>query len=258
MQNYKTAGKKPRITRIIGAILIFALIISLFTSCGDEKATDTESGVLSGSSAETAKEAENTGAETAKEAENINSESAEPENAGEEKPDDKPGAASDETEPYAAEHTVRTTPPDKTDRRYYSADNAYYPSFAPYPGSGKSLGNCTWYVFGRVAEYWGITLPRVATAAGNSFRGNAATWWSTNKAGGIYEYGDLPEPGAIAVWDGPHGHVAFVEAVENGEVFYSQSSMACEEYPDGLLFLYGKFKMDGFLGYIYPNKPKNK
>lgn len=79
------------------------------------------------------------------------------------------------------------------------------------PGSNANRyarGNCTWYVASRRA------------VPGNW--GNARTWLPRARAAG-YATGSVPVPGAIA-WTsaGYYGHVAYVEAVNGGNVLVSE------------------------------------
>lgn len=76
---------------------------------------------------------------------------------------------------------------------------------------GYYYRNCTSYVAWRSASL-GLDV---------SGLGNATTW--DNRAGTLgLKTGSSPKVGAFAVWEGSYGHVAFVEAVANGEVLVSE------------------------------------
>lgn len=146
--------------------------------------------------------------------------------------------------------SIRTTAPASNDANYWSNANPFYSSgFAPGGWNiPTAKGNCTWYCWGRVREYWKISMPAKKTSAGYSFRGNASTWWYANKEARIYKYGSAPRAGAIAVFSS--NHVAFVEKVEGGRVYYSESG-----WPS-MTFRYGtSVGGSGLLGYIYPDQP---
>lgn len=105
----------------------------------------------------------------------------------------------------------------------------YVGNINPFTASGYGLvryvngvtyyGNCTAYAWGRWAEILGYA-PALPT-------GNAGTWYDSNAASGIYDYGQVPRPGAIACWayrTGGAGHVAVVEVIEeDGTIIMSES-----------------------------------
>ncbi len=158
--------------------------------------------------------------------------------------------------------SVRTTAPTKSNKYYASTGNPYTASgLAPYtwPYSnyyriGKSEGNCTWYVWGRVWEYWGIKL-KVKTGAGQKYYNEAIKHYKTGKAAKV---------GAVGVWTGDYPHVAFVEKIENGVVYYSESSWDSTLKYD-FDFRYSDRSKDAGVKaglqskhptyYIYPNQP---
>ncbi len=78
------------------------------------------------------------------------------------------------------------------------------------------VGQCTWYVWGRVNQVLEIELPGW---------GNANDWCSGAKASG-YDTGMTPSLNAIVVWySGAYGHVAFVESyTEDGDVTISEGN----------------------------------
>lgn len=93
-----------------------------------------------------------------------------------------------------------------------AADNPYYydKSYNPF-----SVGQCTWYAWGRAYEITG-KRPTWST-------GNASGWYSSAKSKG-YNTGTTPKVGAIACWS-DWNHVAVVEKVEsNGSPVCSQAN----------------------------------
>ncbi len=76
------------------------------------------------------------------------------------------------------------------------------------------VGQCTWYVYGRIQET-GLIL---ASTLSNKemFIGHAKTWPDSARSVG-FKVGTIAQTGSIAVWtNGTHGHVAFVESVVGG------------------------------------------
>ncbi len=72
-------------------------------------------------------------------------------------------------------------------------------------------GQCVWYVRGRAKEKVGVDT---------GIRGNAKLWYDQAK----YK-GRQPENDSIACFNGGnYGHVIFVESVENGLVYYTESN----------------------------------
>lgn len=67
-----------------------------------------------------------------------------------------------------SKYTARLTAPAKTDRHYYSNDNAFF-------RSGFGIPNCTAYAHGRFAEITG-KFPKMY--------GNAEDWWDEAKKAG--------------------------------------------------------------------------
>ena len=91
------------------------------------------------------------------------------------------------------------------------------------------VGQCTWYVYGRIQEV-GIISPSTLQNKG-IFLGNAITWLDDAENDADYETGLQPRQGAIAVWiktdkdeDEFKGHVAFVENVVDGVAQFSESN----------------------------------
>ena len=81
------------------------------------------------------------------------------------------------------------------------------------------VGQCTWYVYGRIQEA-GVISPSTLSSKG-IFLGNASTWPSSAISAG-YSTGSQPRQGAIAVWTTGVGHLAFVESVVNGVAQFSE------------------------------------
>ena len=113
-----------------------------------------------------------------------------------------------------AEYTPRLTAPERNNPYYFSNNIFYNSGFGMTYGN---IGNCTCYAYGRAYEILG-TRPLLSS-------GNAGDWYEYNKRYGYYPYGDIPCPGAIAVWSkkGGAGHVAVVEAVDGDTVITSES-----------------------------------
>ena len=80
-------------------------------------------------------------------------------------------------------------------------------------GSG---GQCTTHAARR--------FDTVAPDPGVNWRGNAAYWYENAEAAGWVVSRDLhaARPGAVAVWGGGAGHVAFVEAVSEDGLYVSE------------------------------------
>jgi len=105
----------------------------------------------------------------------------------------------------------------------YRENNIFWQSgYAPastHPAStnlGSALGNCTWYVNGRLQQLG------YNTTALNKLRGNADQWDNQAAAAGI-SMSNTPQVGDIAQWES--GHVAVVEKVNpGGTILISQSS----------------------------------
>ena len=163
------------------------------------------------------------------------------------------GAANAAAEPIVAEADKKisdvsftkrgkTDVPDRT-QTYYTSNSAYNPY-----NDQNGTGNCTWYAFGRAYEVMG-TKP-------NLNGGDAYNWYNYNDG---YERSQTPREGAIMCWDnnGGLGHVAFVEEIKDGVIYYSHSfyqsmyydvwSMPVgQESTQGFSRNYGTFQ-----GYIY-------
>ncbi len=109
--------------------------------------------------------------------------------------------------------TPRLEPPLENHPYYYSNLNIFYKL-------GYGMPNCTAYAFGRAYEILGEE-PKLSS--GSAFR-----WYTYNKEGGYYPYGNEPKVGAIACFGAntanPSGHVAVIEKIEGNYAYLSNSS----------------------------------
>jgi len=103
--------------------------------------------------------------------------------------------------------------------------NPFFPSYAPdsIGGSIGSLGNCTWYAYGRMLEkgHSSATLNKFAL-------GNANTWYSNGVTVSGITIDTSPSTDSIAELDittgWTLGHVAYVESVNgDGTITVSES-----------------------------------
>lgn len=77
------------------------------------------------------------------------------------------------------------------------------------------VGQCTWYVWGRVNQVTDVSLPQW---------GNAQDWCSGAQASG-YKTSSKPSVNAVAVWSsGIYGHVAFVEEYDGTNVTLTEGN----------------------------------
>ena len=116
---------------------------------------------------------------------------------------------------------------------YYGAnlDSTNYSSSNPFK---NYWGQCTWYAWGRALEKTGTALP---------CRGNAKTWISAATS-------TTPRANSVAVWtDGTYGHVAFVEAVENGLLYITEANRGnAGTYSEGIIRLSDGYYTPSFEG----------
>ncbi len=99
---------------------------------------------------------------------------------------------------------------------YNPANNPLYPNF---------VGECTWYCIGRAHEVKGIK--RLPTS-------NAKKWYTTAPTMGykVTKPEDALVAPAIAVWArGLYGHVAFIEAVKDNMVYFSEANWYAPKDP---------------------------
>ena len=131
-------------------------------------------------------------------------------------------------------YVPRLTAPSESSK-YYTSDNPFYKA-------GYGMPNCTCYAWGRAYELLGKKP--------NLCEGNADTWYSYNKSGKYYSYGQEPKLGAIACWSGQH--VAVVEEIKGNTLTLSHSSWGG---PYFATITVDKNNMEnvtsGFQGYIY-------
>lgn len=128
------------------------------------------------------------------------------------------GSADEYSEQDTLSYTPRLSAPSYDNACYYSDDNAFY-------AASYGMPNCTCYAWGRAYELLG-EKPELCLY-------DAGYWYDYNRTYGIYDYGDEPEPGAIACWsyaDGGPGHVAVVESVDSDTVTFSNSAYQGAEF----------------------------
>ena len=134
------------------------------------------------------------------------------------KSEEPTGSVPEYPESETSSYIPRLSAPSYDNPCYYSDDNAFY-------AASYGMPNCTCYAWGRAYELLG-EKPELCLY-------DAGCWYDYNRAYGIYDYGDEPEPGAIACWsyaDGGPGHVAVVEAVDSGTVTFSNSAYQGAEF----------------------------
>jgi surface antigen len=109
--------------------------------------------------------------------------------------------------------------------KYYTSDNPYYNS-----GYG---GQCTAFAWGRAYEKVGIKLQFKKMLGdpicGRTHFSSAKCWFDPGPEAFLrLRKGTNIQADSIAVWDGneryPYGHVAYVERVENGHVFFNEAN----------------------------------
>ena len=142
----------------------------------------------------------------------------------------------------------RVTEPSATNPWYFSNTNIFY-------ASGYGMPNCTAYAWGRVCEYLGYVPD-----GWDACRGDAGSWWEQNINANVFQYGQEPMVGAVAVWGkyGGAGHVAFVERIEGDTIYVSESAWK------GYMFNYVGLDINTmhygssyyFKGFIYASLPQ--
>jgi len=117
----------------------------------------------------------------------------------------------------SAESTTATDETQTNNSIDWPNNAAYQGPDNPYAKSGYG-GQCTSFVWGRVKEKLGISLP---------FTKSAKYWWEDTKG---LNFGSSPRANAIAVWAGdstnPYGHVAFVEAVSGNNITFNEANVS--------------------------------
>ncbi|MEN8907341.1 MAG: CHAP domain-containing protein [Clostridiales bacterium] len=127
-------------------------------------------------------------------------------------------------------------PPD-IDSPGYTSETAF---------NSSSIGQCTWFVWGRTYEKLGISLSR-------NYYGDAKTWW-TNRG---HEGGSVPKDDSIAVFHNePYGHVVYVEHVEGNSLYFNEANWNGIGYKGKLEYMsISEFETrsgkGNFSGYIY-------
>lgn len=118
--------------------------------------------------------------------------------------------------------------------------NPYYTDYCPLYLAGYPMPNCTAYAYGRVNEIYGVksleeAKERNLLGGWDIGRGDALTWWDSNKERHAYPYGYVAAVGAVAVFNGltrnpltgmNYGHVMVVENVNDKEITLSGSDAA--------------------------------
>ncbi len=131
-----------------------------------------------------------------------------------------------------------STPANVTTAYYSSTDNPF--------ALNENVGQCTWYVYGRIQETGLITYQKLSNLG--IFLHGADTWYSdatssAAKAAG-FTTGSQPQLGAIAYWNtGGHKHVAFVENISGPQVTQSNFTPT-QGY---------QVVINGYMGYAYVN-----
>ncbi|WP_373808358.1 PcsB-like coiled-coil domain-containing protein [Streptococcus ferus] len=97
------------------------------------------------------------------------------------------------------------------------------------------VGQCTWGV------------KQLASWVGN-YWGNAAQWASSAAAAG-FSTGSTPVVGAVVVWGGGYGHVAYVTGVQGGQIQVMEANYAGNQSIGN----YRGWFSPGAVTYIYPN-----
>lgn len=76
-------------------------------------------------------------------------------------------------------------------------------------------GHCTWFVWGRAYEKWGVKLPMT---------GDAGTWYDDKRGASLVRSGE-PRADSIAVWKkGRYGHVAYIEKIEGDVLIINEAN----------------------------------
>ncbi len=97
---------------------------------------------------------------------------------------------------------------------------SYGASINPFTAATLDPGWCTCYAWGRAHEKLGASIPWVPGASD-------AKAWATNARNANWPVDTTPKSDSIAVWEsggGGYGHVAYVEVVENGKMYISESN----------------------------------
>ncbi len=125
-----------------------------------------------------------------------------------------------------------------------------YSSSNIYKINPNTLGNCTWYAYGRALEKCGVKLS-------TSSWGHAGYWFGKAKAAG-FSVGTEPRENSIICWGDAYGngHVAFVEKVDGASVTWTESNWSgpkFKKYTSTHPWTYCNGIGKPFQGYIYLN-----
>jgi len=128
---------------------------------------------------------------------------------------------------------------------YTSGVNPYYPV------AFSNVG-CTWYAWGRTYEVLGKALP---------VWGNGGQWLENARNSG-YATGTTPRANSIGVWaqDGGYGHVAYIEAVDDNSVYYTEGGWnGTPDYYGGCQYCHYTVRPRAYLevgAYTWPGYPQ--
>lgn len=122
-----------------------------------------------------------------------------------------------------------------------------YSSSNIYKINPSTLGNCTWYAYGRALEKCGVKL---------GSWGDAGFWYGKAKAAG-FSVGTEPREDSIICWGDAYGngHVAFVEMVEGASVTWTESNYYGPKFKKYTSTHPWTYAGKPFQGYIYLNPP---
>lgn len=130
--------------------------------------------------------------------------------------------------------------------------------------NSRTVGECTWWAWGRGWQY-AEQLGTWPSTIGSKGFGNGGDYYA--QASSYFQVGQTPKAGSWIVWgkSGEAGHVAFVEAVTaNGDVVYSESGRSIWDSGDGTgINVRTTTKSSGysygssyyFIGFVYLDSP---
>lgn len=146
---------------------------------------------------------------------------------------------------YSSANSIRESYPNSSESTWHC-----YSSSNIYKINSNTLGNCTWYAYGRALEKCGVKLS-------TSSWGNAGYWFGKAKAAG-FSVGTEPRENSIICWGDAYGngHVAFVEKVDGASVTWTESNWSgpkFKKYTSTHPWTYCDGVGKPFQGYIYLN-----
>ncbi len=146
---------------------------------------------------------------------------------------------------YSSANSIRESYPNSSESTWHC-----YSSSNIYKINPSTLGNCTWYAYGRALEKCGVKLS-------TSSWGNAGYWFGKAKAAG-FSVGTEPRENSIICWGDAYGngHVAFVEKVDGASVTWTESNWSgpkFKKYTSTHPWTYCNGVGKPFQGYIYLN-----